>query len=131
GRCDSTNGCPRASRPSAQTGNCPRRRRSAARQLPVLRLLPGPGDPSLWPDWRLPRHRQGEPGRISRNGSTSVSPATLRNTTLDAPNLVRDLGGNEPQFRKGWGIIGAYQPASIGAELNLRKTRVFLLFGGG
>ena len=83
--------------------------------------LPGPGDPSWWPDWRLPRHRQGEPGRISRNGSTCTTPATQRNATLDAPNLVRDLGRNEPQFRSGWGIIGACAAASIGAGLRPEK----------
>ncbi len=35
-----------------------------------------------------------------------------RNATrrLTPPNLVRDLGGNEPQFRSGWGIIAADAP---------------------
>ena len=74
------------------------------------RQLLGPEDPSSWPDWPLPRPQPTGPGRISRNGSTFCIPgnSTQRNTTLDALNLVRHLGRNEPQFRSGWGIIGAY-----------------------
>ena len=87
--------------------------------------IPGPGDPSRWPGWRLPRHRQGEPGRISRNGSTCTTPATQRNATLDAPNLVRDLGRNEPQFRSGWGIIGAGGPPQFEAGYSPEKPAFF------
>ena len=94
----------------------------------VAGVGPGPGDPSWWPGWHLPRHRQGEPGRISRNGSTCTTPATQRNTTLDAPNLVRDLGGNEPQFRSRWGIIEATGPASIEAGQACEKPAFFYCF---
>jgi hypothetical protein len=105
----------------ARTGNCRRRPGSLVWRLPRLLSVPGPGDPSWWPDWRLPRHRQGVPVRISRNGSTFCIPgnATLRNTTLGAPNLVRELGRNEPQFRSRWGIIEAYAPPHI------RRAKLF------
>jgi hypothetical protein len=50
--------------------------------------------------------------------------ATQRNTTLDASNLVRDLGGNEPQFRSGWGIIAADAPPHI-RRAKPAKNRAF------
>ena len=87
----------------------------------------------------LPRHRQTRPGRISRNTSTSATPDTQRNATLDATNLVRDLGGNEPRFWSRWGLIAAGAPPQLGRAKTMKyraKIGVFwsleaLLFRSG
>ena len=46
----------------------------------------------------------------------------------DAPNLVREWGRNEPQFRSGWGIIGACATASIRGGPKPSKHSLFLPF---
>jgi hypothetical protein len=78
-------------------------------------------------------HNTGKQSRDEFHGTVrhSVSPATQRNTTLGALNLVRELGGNEPQFRSRWGIIEAYAPPHIRQSKPFERLVFFLLSGGG
>ena len=68
--------------------------------LPLI--LPGLGDPSSWPIGTCQNTANRAGTNFTQRFDINI-PATQRYATLTTVNLVRDFGGNEPQFRSGYG----------------------------